>query len=149
MQAKAHADALAAVAAAEKERARVAALAPLAALVSGGVLEHFPSVVAREYAAAFDAGARASLEALLAPDVHLATPRGASGGADAALDALLVSRARMATTLHVGEPTQVSPQSAQVTFTFASKAGAAVIMADVLTVQRKRVVSIVRRKVQK
>ena len=43
MQAKAHADALAAVAAAEKERARVAALAPLAALVSGGVL---PRVVA-------------------------------------------------------------------------------------------------------
>jgi hypothetical protein len=145
---KARDDAAAAAAAAEQERARVAALAPLAALVSSGMIEHFPSMLAQEYGAAFGASARGGMEALLAPDVQLLTPRGASSGADAALNALLVSRARMtAGALRVGEPRLLSPESAEVTFSFASKAGATVVMADVLTVQRKLVVSIVRRKV--
>ena len=145
---KARDGAMAAAAAAEQERARVAALAPLAALVSGGMIEHFPSLLAQEYGAAFGASARGGIEALLAPDVQLLTPRGASSGADAALNALLVSRARMTVgALRVSEPRLLSPESAEVTFSFASKAGATVVMADVLTVQRKLVVSIVRRKV--
>ena len=112
------------------------------------MIEHFPSMLAQEYGAAFGASARGGIEALLAPDVQLLTPRGASSGADAALNALLVSRARMtAGALRVGEPRLLSPESAEVTFSFASKAGATVVMADVLTVQRKLVVSIVRRKV--
>lgn len=125
-------------------------LAPLSQLLnSGGSLEHFPSELAVGYGNAFDTAADASLEALLAPDIVLTTPRGTSVGAAAALKALLTSRARMAVTaLRVGAPTVVSPYSAEVTFSFASKTGAQVTMADVLTVQRKVIVSIVRRKVQ-
>ena len=105
------------------------------------------SATAAVYGAAFCRSARAGLEALLARDVELLTPRGASSGADATLDALLVSRARMAPALEVGEPTLVSADSAvEVTFAFTNKQGAVVMMADVLTVQRKHISSIARRK---
>ena len=108
-----------------------------------------PSVatVVTSYGNAFDAGARARIAALLAPDIELTTPRGASRSADAALGVLLMSRARMAPTLRVGVPVVVSADSAEVTFSFENKQGATVVLVDLVTVQHKLILSIVRRKI--
>ena len=119
---------------------------PSGASSAGEEKEKLLSATAAAYGAAFCRSERGGLEALLARDAELLTPRGASSGADATLDALLVSRARMAPALEVGEPTLVSADSAEVTFAFTNKQGATVMMADVLTVQCKHISSIARRK---
>ena len=118
---------------------------PLSQLLSEGSIEHFPSVIALAYARAFAASARPGTQELLSHGVVLTTPRGACAGASKVLDALLLSRARMAAELTVGEPTVVSTSSAEVRLSFVNKQGATVVVADVVTVQRRLIASIVRR----
>ena len=131
--------------------AAAAAAAAAAVDASGGA--GGAADVALAYAQAFSSSNRDALVALFSPAVALRTPRGETAGAALAERALMVARARMAEQLVVGGPeplpldTEVGAGvSFEVTFTFASKHGAVVVMADVVTVQGSAIVRIARSK---
>ena len=107
-------------------------------------MAHYPSEMAALAGSAFVERRFADLRKLLASHVDVRTPRAECSGVTEAVAQLKASRSAMPQDVKLGEVVVVGADEAQVTYSFTSKKGGIVVLADRFVVRRRAIASIVR-----
>jgi hypothetical protein len=107
-------------------------------------VDHFPNDICREYTAAFVSNNFVKIGSLLAQDVAFSSPVGDCAGLEKVLEALRMTRGRMAEEVDVGAPKASGPSSSKVELQFVSANGKTVKLVDNVVVQRRVITQISR-----
>jgi hypothetical protein len=107
-------------------------------------VDHFPNDICREYAAAFISNDFVKVGKLLGEQVTFSSPVGDCSGLETVLQALRMTRGRMAEKVNAGAPKASGPSSSKVELQFMSADGKGVKLVDDLVVECRAITQISR-----
>jgi hypothetical protein len=108
--------------------------------------DHLPNNICGKYAAAYIANNFVKIGELLAEDVAFSSPVGDCVGSNKTLQALRMTRGRMAKEVQPSVPQATGPASSEVRLDFLNGAGKAIALIDAVVVQHKAITHISRRR---